>query len=287
MTGYQAQPRRSGMTTAGKWMFIIGLVLSLLAAGAAAWGISRTVEFAKRMDADSLSLTSPQTVAMEQTDSRMVFSDGNDAVSCTVTLPDGSEQPLETPDAATRDALQDAEGAVVGSFTAQTAGDHTFACEGGEAMLAPNLSAGDLGGLAAAGLGMLALIPLGLLTLIGLILWLVGRSKDRRALMAPVGSSGYGYTGDSSSYGQAPGYPQQGYGGTAYPQQGSGGGTAYPQQRSGGSTAYPQQGYGSSQPSPGSYPPPPAGAGQQPTGSPYDTPRPGEGGQGDGRTDGR
>ena len=71
-------------------------------------------------------------------------------------------------------------------------------------------------GVLAAGLGLLALLGFGFLTLIGLILWLVGRNRDKKAMDGP---GGYGYS-TSSGYGQSqgygappsPGYGQQGYG---------------------------------------------------------------------------
>lgn len=222
------------MTTAGKWMFIIGLILSIIAAGAAIWGVSRTVDVAQRMESQSVRLTSPQTVAMEQGDSRMVLNDvGAGSTSCTVTLPDGTQTDLEAPDATQDQIMQDAQMEIVGVHTAQTAGEYEFSCEGGDAMLTPGISMNDLGGAVAAGLGLLALLPLGLLTLIGLILWLVGRGRDKKALQTPVGSSGSGYAygpdqgygqtsggygqtsgdyGQSQGYGQVPPPPPQGYG---------------------------------------------------------------------------
>lgn len=249
------------MTTAGKWMFIIGLILSIIAAGAAIWGVSRTVDVAQRMESQSVRLTSPQTVAMEQGDSRMVLNDvGAGSTSCTVTLPDGTQTDLEAPDATQDQIMQDAQMEIVGVHTAQTAGEYEFSCEGGDAMLTPGISMNDLGGAVAAGLGLLALLPLGLLTLIGLILWLVGRGRDKKALQTPVGSSGSGY-----AYG-----PDQGYGGPPRDdlQQGRAPGYGPPQDGYGQTSG----GYGQSQRYGQVPPPPPQGYGQ-PTGKgdPYAT----------------
>ncbi len=236
------------MTTAGKWMFLIGLILTVLAGILAAWGVSRTVDMAQQMESESVSLAGgAQSVTMEEGATRMVVTESGAAgISCTVTLPDGSTTSLDGGDEMADSALQDTEFGLVGTFTATSAGEHSFECEGGDAMLTPGFSADQLGGIIAAGLGFLALLPLGLLTLIGLILWLVGRGRDRRALQQPVGPGGYGghgsgYGGDSSAYGQTqdtPGWQgQQGYG---QGQQGYGQGQQ----------GYGQQGYGQGAPPP-------------------------------------
>ena len=169
--GYQPAPRKSGMTTAGKWMFIIGLVLSVLAAIVFFWGLSRTIDFAQEMESESVSLaTGPQTVAMEADDIRLVLNDPSvGETTCTVTLPDGSEAPLSPPDSTQESAMQEAQMEVVGAYTAQAEGEHVYACEGGSPTLTPGLTAGVIGGVAATGLGLLALLPLGLLTIVGLL----------------------------------------------------------------------------------------------------------------------
>lgn len=211
--GYQPAPRKSGMTTAGKWMFIIGLVLAVLAGIVAAWGVSRTVDMAQQMESESVPLAGgAQTVTMEQGDTRMVVTEsGASSLSCTVTLPDGSTTSLDGGDTMADTAVQDSDFGLVGTYTATTAGEHRFECEGGgDAMLTPGFGAAQLGGIIAASLGFLALLPLGLLALVGLILWLVGRSRDKKALQGPgygqppYGQQGYGQQG----YGQQPGYGQ-------------------------------------------------------------------------------
>lgn len=272
--GYQPAPRKSGMTSAGKWMFIIGLVLTVLAGILAAWGVSRTVDLAQQMESESVALAGgPQSVTMEEGATRMVVTESGAAgISCTVTLPDGSTTSLSGGDAMADSALQDTEFGLVGTYTAATAGEHSFECEGGDAMLTPGFSGDQLGGIIAAGLGFLALLPLGLLTLIGLILWLVGRGKDRRALQQPVGPGGYGghghgYDGNSSAYGQTQDTPGwQGYG-----QQGQQG---YDQ--GSGSQGYGQQGYGQGAPPPPSsgqsWPPPGESSGGPSTTDPYASP---------------
>lgn len=228
--GYQPAPRKSGMTTAGKWMFIIGLILSILAIVAIVWGGRALYNYVTSVESESVALTGPVTVAMDPGDTRMIFTDTSPAPTCTVTLPDGSEQPLETLDAAEQDALETAGSQLVGAFSASTSGEHTFTCDG-PAALTPEMDMGAIGGAAVAGLAFLALLPLGLLTIVGLILWLVGRGKDRRALETPVGSSGSGYGyGPGQGYGGASSdYPQRpGYGQAPPPSQGSGSGSGDP-----------------------------------------------------------
>ncbi|QFG68094.1 hypothetical protein [Ornithinimicrobium pratense] len=210
--------RRSGMTTAGKWMFIIGLVLSVITAGVMIWGFFQVVNAAEAIESESTSLSSPQTVTMDNGDRRIVLANSPGAVTCTVTLPDGTEQPLDGSDV--DDVAADATTmTVIGGHAATTAGDHTFACEGGEAHLSGPIDSAFLIGAAAAGLALLALFPLGLITIIGLILWLVGRSRDKREQQGPMHAGGPGY---GAPYGQQ-GYGQQGYGQAPYPgQQGYG-----------------------------------------------------------------
>lgn len=232
--GYQAAPRRSGLTTAGKWMFIIGLVLSLITLAVTIWGGVQTARAVEAAQRGAVSLSSPQQVSMETGEMRLVLAESSAGAGCTVTLPDGTEQGLEQDDLATMDG-GGSEIRPIGSFVAESAGEHTFACDEAGTELTGPVDSSALFGLVAAGLGFLVLLPLGLLTLIGLILWLVGRSRDKRALQEPVGSHGYGqpygqqgyggYPQDTPGYGQPPygdrsGHGQQGYGDQPYPQAG-------------------------------------------------------------------
>ena len=227
----QSLPRRSsGMTKAGKIMFFVGLVLSVLSLIAVVWGTTQTVRVAQNMMDDTITVSGDTTVPMSQGGTRMVLTEGAQAPSCTVTAPDGSDVAV-TQDAAFQD-LGDAQVQIVGSFTAVQSGEHTITCDA-PAQLTPELSASSAMGVLAAGLGLLALLGFGFLTLIGLILWLVGRNRDKKAMDGP---GGYGYS-TSSGYGQSQGYgapPSPGYGQQGYGQQGSG----YGQQ------GYGQQGYG-------------------------------------------
>lgn len=228
--GYQAAPRKSGMTTPGKWMFIIGLVLSVIAAVVMVWGFMQVVGGVQAMEEESISLSSPQTVTMETAESRFVLASSPGSASCTVTLPDGTERPLDQ--AASNDVPTDGTTAdLAGGYTAETAGDHTFACEGGGTVeLSGPFGTAFIIGAGVAGLALIALLPLGLVTIIGLILWLVGRSRDKKALQGPgYGQPSYGQPG----YGQ-PGYEQQGYGQQPYPGQ-------QPPQQGYGQQPYPSQ----------------------------------------------
>ena len=259
--GNQPVRRRSGMTTAGKWMFIVGLVLSIIAAGVAIWGFSRAAGMVDDFSSDATSLQGGEaTVPMEEGDLRMVLDEtGGSSTTCTVTLPDGSQGQL----AADSSLEGGTEGVtIVGTYQATTSGDHTFSCDGGSPALTPNLDFSAMIGAGVGAIAILGLFPLGLLTIIGLILWLVGRGRDNRAAAAPAG--GYGYGTDHA-------YPQQGYG---QPQQGYG----QPDQEYGRAPEdAPQQGWGG-----GSAPPPPGSQSQgqgygQPQGDPdqpYSAPPP-------------
>lgn len=249
------------MTTAGKWMFIIGLVLSVITVGVIVWGFTQVLNATEALEGQNgVSLSSPQTVTMSEGEMRFVLAESASAITCTVTPPGGTEQPLGQADLDGVPA-DDTSLSFVGGHSATTAGEHTFACEGGTAQLTPPIDPAFLIGGVALGLGFLALLPLGLVTIIGLILWLVGRSRDKKALQNPMhgGGPGYGAPYGQPGYGQPP-YPgQQGYGQQGYGQQGQG-----------------QQGYGQAP-----YPGQPGQAGPQDTAG---WGQPGTGGQGPGST---
>lgn len=242
-------PRRSGMTKAGKWMFIIGLILSLLTVGVIVWGGNQTLRAAEQMTQERVTVSGPTSVPMEAGSIRLILAPGGETPSCTVTGPDGSSVPVETDEALEDLAGDGSDLRVVGSFTGARSGEHVVECTGA-AEVSGQAGPGAIVGLAGAALGFLALLPLGFLTLLGLILWLVGRSRDAKA-QQPVG--GYGYPGQ--------GYPQQGPSGPgqypSYPQPGQGyGGQGYGGQTPGQSTgqnpqdpyaAPPQPGYGQPQ----------------------------------------
>ncbi|MFK5688920.1 hypothetical protein ACI3EY_04590 [Ornithinimicrobium sp. LYQ92] len=214
--GNQQPVRRSGLTTAGKWMFIIGLVLSLITGAVVAWGAFQGASLYNDVTNDTSTFENGEaTVAMEEGDSRFVVDEasGGDAASCTVSTPDGTQEQLSTDSQMGAESGTDVT--IVGSYAATTSGEHTFACEGGSPSLSPNISSSAIIGIGVAALGVLALIPLVLLTVIGLIMWLVGRGRDRRAQQAPVGGGGYPGQG---GYGAHASPEQAGYQGQAYPQ---------------------------------------------------------------------
>lgn len=251
-------PRKSGMTTPGKVIFFVGLLLTLVAVAVAVWGVVTTVRTASTMEADSVMVQDSVTVPMEGDQVRLILADSGTSPSCTVTGPDGADVPV-TQDPAF-DAAAEGGVVVIGTFTSEQAGDHTVSCDS-PAKLSPALGLQDAVGLVAAGIAFLALFPLVLITLLGLILWLVGRSRDKKAALA---ASGYGGPGGY------PGTPAGGYG-TA--------GGAYGASQTGGYGQAGDQGqpsdYGQGQP--GGY-----GTGQggaDPYGTPQDPPpSPGSGG---------
>lgn len=245
--GNQPVKRRSGLTTAGKWMFIVGLVLSLIAAGVMIWGFMQAGNLVEYSEDGTPLEGGTATVAMEEGDMRMVVDEsGGTGTTCTVTGPDGTESPLDTSTAVSGGGQ---EGSIVGSYQATASGDHTFACEGGDASITPNVDFGAMVGIGIGAIALLALLPLGLITIVGLIMWLVGRGRDKRALDAPAGGYGYGYGQGAPQQGGYSGQQQQGYGDQqGYPQGG------YGQQQ--GQQGQHQGGY------PGTTPPPPA-SGQQ------------------------
>ena len=88
----QSLPRRSsGMTKAGKIMFFVGLVLSVLSLVAVVWGTTQTVRVAQNMMDDTITVTGDTTVPMSQGGSRMILTEGGQEPTCTVTAPDGSD----------------------------------------------------------------------------------------------------------------------------------------------------------------------------------------------------
>lgn len=255
------------MTTAGKVIFFVGLALTVIAVIVGIWGINRAIQDFGEMADDAVSVQGAATVPMEADDIRFILApQGTDPV-CTVAGPSGTDVPVES-DSALEDAAASGEGnTVVGAFTATEAGEHTVTCDT-PAELSPALDIGDAVGVGAAGLAFLSLFPLGFITLLGLVLWLVGRNRDKKSAIGP---GGYGYS-TSSGYGTH-GYPEQGYGaqGQSYQDQGYGAqGQSYQDQ------GYGAQGQGGDgQPGHGT-PPPPGPA----DGSPYGTPPPPGGGTG-------
>lgn len=199
-------PRKSGMTTPGKVLFFLGLLLSLVAVAVAVWGVTSTVRTASTMQADAIQVQqdTATTVPMEADRVRLILADPGTEPSCTVAAPNGQDVPVSQDpafDAAAQEGL-----VVVGTFTAQTAGEHTVTCDA-PAMISPSLGLSDVTGIVAAGIAFLALFPLVLLTLLGLVLWLVGRNRDKKAALA---ASGYG-TGPGGYGTDAGGYDPRGY----------------------------------------------------------------------------
>ncbi|WP_022921564.1 hypothetical protein [Ornithinimicrobium pekingense] len=257
-------PRRSGMTTAGKVLFFVGLALSVIAVIVGIWGINRAIQDFSAMEADAFPVEGTATVPMQDGDVRFILAEPGTDPACTVTGPDGADVPVVA-ETALDDAAAQEGTSLVGTFTAGAAGEHTVTCESA-AELSPALGFRDAIGLGTAGLAFLALFPLGFITLLGLVLWLVGRSRDRKAAAGP---GGYGYSTSSgygdASYGQ--GYGQQGYGAPGPGQQGglNDGQQGY---------AAPGQGYGEQGGSGQGYgerygsPPPPASSSDSPWAAP-------------------
>lgn len=229
-------PRRSGMTTAGKVLFFVGLALTVVAVIVGIWGLNRAIQDFSAMQDDTVAVQGTTSVPMDAGDVRFILAPQGTDPACTVSGPGGEDLAVTSDPTMDQAAAQEGV-AVVGSFTATGSGEHTVTCDGA-AELTPALGLSDAVGIGTAGLAFLALFPLGFITLLGLVLWLVGRGKDRKSA---AGAGGYGY-GASAGY---PGYADQGYGAP-----GSGG--------------YGPQGYGSP-------PPPDASSG---TGSPYASPPP-------------
>lgn len=210
--------RRNGMRTAGRWMFIVGLVLSLVTLGVTVWGASQAWRTFSAMESDLVAVEGATTVPMPERSMRAIVTTAAEDPSCTVTAPDGSSVPTAV-DGAVMDMASGEQFRVVGTITADEAGDYTVECTGGQAQVTGALPATAVIGISAAALGVLALVPLGLITLLGLILWLVGRSRDRKAALA----TGAGYS-QSHGHGQErPPYPG------SYGSYGSGGAQGYGQ----------------------------------------------------------
>lgn len=217
-------PSGNGMRTAGKVIFFLGLLLSVIAVAVGVWGLTRTVQVASTLDGDVVAVQGTASVPMEQGDFRAVMADPGADVSCTVTGPDGADVPV-TQDPSMENVVGEGQ-QLVGVFTAAAAGEHEVTCDA-PASLSPALGFDDLAGIAAAAIAFLALVPLAMLTLLGLILWLVGRNRAKKAALARQGGAhavpGYAQPGyeqpsyDQPGYGR-PGYDQPGYGQPGYEQ---------------------------------------------------------------------
>lgn len=200
--------RRSGMTTAGKVLFLVGLVLTVITVVAGIWGLNRAIQDFSQMERDAVAVQGSASVPMEDGDVRLVLAPEGSATTCTVTGPGGEELQVSSDPTMGQAAAQEGI-TVVGTFTAAQAGEHTVTCDG-PAELSPALSLRDAVGIGTAGVAFLAFFPLAFITLLGLVLWLVGRSRDRKATVGPSGP-GYGY-GYGAGYGATSGSPGPGYG---------------------------------------------------------------------------
>jgi hypothetical protein len=196
--------RRSGMTTAGKVLFFVGLVLTVITVIVGIWGLNRAIQDFSQMERDAVAVQGSASVPMEAGDVRLILAAEGSDTACTVSAPGGEE--LEVTSDPTMGQAAAQEGiSVVGTFTATETGEHTVTCDG-PAELSPALSLGDAVGIGTAGVAFLAFFPLAFITLLGLVLWLVGRSRDKKASGGPSGPGcGYGYGGTSV-------YPGPGYG---------------------------------------------------------------------------
>lgn len=193
--------RRSGMRTAGRWMFLVGLVLSLLTVGVMVWGGTQVFRAATALDeAGTTQVEGATTLTMGERSLRLIVSSASEVPTCTVTDPSGAAVPT-TADPNLDVITADQQYRVVGSITARSAGDYTVECTG-PAEVTGELPASAIAGATAGLLGFLALLPLGLLTVVGLIMWLVGRSRDRKAATAPGVGWGYGPGQRAQQYGQ-------------------------------------------------------------------------------------
>lgn len=203
-------PRRSGMTTAGKVLFLVGLILSVIAVVVGIWGINRAIQDFSAMQDDAVAVEGTATVPMDADDVRLILAPEGTDPACTVTGPAGTQVPVTSD--AVLDQTSGADGiAVTGMFTANQAGEHTVSCESA-AELSPAMGLGDAVGVGAAGIAFLSLFPLGFITLLGLVLWLVGRNRDKKSALD---AAGYGYSTSSGSGAYAPedrGNQGQGYG---------------------------------------------------------------------------
>lgn len=210
--GQPALPRRrSGLTTAGKIIFFIGLVLSLVALAVGIWGFSQLMSSLDTWEDDSIVVQGSESVPMDLDDTRFILADEGTDPACTVAGPSGQDVPVTSDPTLDQAAAQEGMG-VLGSFTATEAGQYTVTCDS-PARLTPAIGMSDVLGLGAL-LGFLALFPLGFLTLLGLVLWLVGRSRDKKAALAPQ-QAGPGY---EYGYGAPAGYqPGPTYGTGAHP----------------------------------------------------------------------
>lgn len=253
--------RRAGMImmVIGGIFIIAAIVIGIISTVAAGRGLADIADSAEQINGQT-------TVTLEEGNTRTLLGT-SDAVSCTVTDPNGNNIALAEP-IDIDNTTETEQGVSVGAlaqFDATVDGDYTITCTGGQAYLAPELSGGLFAGL----LGIAGSLTAGfigfVLGLIGLIVWIVGRGQDSRA----ASSGGYGggssfgaggsYGGDSGSYGGGTPPPPGGYGGQqGAPYQQGGSQQRYsappPPHESGQSNQNYGQGYGGNS---GNTPPPP------------------------------
>lgn len=113
---------------------------------------------------------------------------------CSVEAPDGTDVPVRRGEEL-GGSMGGTSYAYVGDFRAPQDGSYTVSCTGAQTVLGPSLDLGSLGGGVLSIVAGVAGFLLGaFLVLVGAVLWLIGRSQDRKRILAgryPGQSSGH------------------------------------------------------------------------------------------------
>lgn len=175
------------MRRAGAVMFWIGLVVCVvsLVVGFALGG--RLVDRLGTVSSDAAPMVDgTATVELAEGERRGVYertTGESSSPQCTVEGPDGADPGFSEGFGFVLPTGQSSL-AYVGDFQAPVAGSYTVSCTGGTTVLGPSLDLGSLGsGLLGVVGGILGFLFGAFLVLLGGILWLVGRSRDRKRVL--------------------------------------------------------------------------------------------------------
>lgn len=167
---------RRTVATLGRIVFLVCLVVGLLLAVVAGWGLLQLRGEGTGDGQDTPLVDNRGVVAMTEGGERRLYVDGPSLpeAECTVTAPDGTVRTLEGYDPVGAARLGKR---ALGDFTAQQDGDHQVECTGvQEASIGGESEAGRRGAVAAGGVaGVLLLVVVLPAGLISLVAWRIAR----------------------------------------------------------------------------------------------------------------
>jgi len=178
----------------GKILFIGGLILTIAALAFGIGGIVYAVQSGVGVVRDSPSGDAAATVQAEDGEQWYVFAETPTLAECTATGPDGVTVEVNRPGSSMSFDFDNTKVYRVGEFTTEAAGEYAITCApdiGTIRLVEADRINGTFTWLIAAPFLIVFSIFSGLATLLGLILWLIGRSREKNPPTPPPPGGGY------------------------------------------------------------------------------------------------